>query len=318
MKRFLRKWGLASILGICLAQTLPYTAYANTGPAFGVDNSGNNLDSSTFFGDFFIPESGLKTPMGFPPNWKCLRRSICSDCDLRLETLGTMLDTNLAGTLIEKVIQGAAPRYCCDPELAERARAHLETASRNNKESTIAEIPSSMTVASGNGAAALLGIIQPASVENTLPTAQSPTSPASIELAQASYSSSSNRVSDLFPIEAAPPSRYADQLKAELIQSLNLQSAATVPTELQTQQAKKLQTLDDLVTTLQGLIWEESVSNNAWQRHVDVNQLAAAIKTYNDLLRLLSPEELNAWQQDRNAQDITIVLKKLREGVAVQ
>ncbi len=317
MKRFLRKWGLASILGICLAHTLPYTAYANTGPAFGGDNSGNNLDSSTFFGDFFIPESGLKTPMGLPPNWKCLRRSICSDCDLRLETLGKMLDTNLAGTLIEKVIQGAAPRYCCDLELAERARAHLETASRNNKESTIAEISPSMKVASGNGSAALLGIIQPASVENTFPAAKIPTSPVSTELAQAS-SSASNRVSDLFPIEAAPPSRYADQLKAELIQSLNLQSAETVPTELQTQQAKKLQTLDDLVTTLQGLIWEENVSNNTWQRHVDVNQLAAAIKTYNELLRLLSPEELNAWRGDRNAQDITTVLKKLREGVVVQ
>ncbi|MEB3312280.1 MAG: hypothetical protein VKJ02_18800 [Snowella sp.] len=323
MNYWLKKLGSASFLACCLASTLSYNAYANSGSAIGGDGTGSNLDSSTFFGDFFNPDvnplesgefgiSGQST--GLPPNWRCLRRAICSDCDLRLETLGAMLETNLSGTLIARVIQGAAPRFCCDPELADRARAHIETASLTKNTIAATTLPA-IPLVSGNGGAALLEGIQ---VSLASSFSASATEPQTV-LAQTSPSVSNSRISDFFPIEAAPPSSNAEDLKNQLLQALNFPPIDTTASdEVQVQQGKKLQTLDDLITTLQGLIWEESLSNNSWQRHIDVNQLAAAIKTYNELLRLLSPEELNAWRADRNAQDITAVLRKLREGVVTQ
>jgi hypothetical protein len=99
-----------------------------------------------------------------------------------------------------------------------------------------------------------------------------------------------------------------------LEKALNLQSD---PVDANKSQSIKLQSLQALVTTLQGLIWEESLADQTQQINIDVEQLAAAIKSYNDLLRLMSAEELNAWRGNRNGQDITNVLKQLREGVTL-
>lgn len=312
MSNLLTKWGSASFLAICLLNIFPDNASANVGDAIGGDGLGVNGDSSTYTGDYFAPIPPIRTDSNsaIPTNWRCLRRNICADCDLRLETLGTMLSTNLSGTLTQKVIQDAAPRFCCDPELAARAKAHQEIALLGQKPSNTAESTAAFRVASGNSAAALLDGVKPASLTTQLPAINT-----SALVAQAFVPASRPSSNRILPVEAAPLSPNTSQLQQELEKALNLQSD---PSDEGKTQAQKLKTLEDLMTSLQGLIWEESLPNKNWQKHIDIDQLAGAIKTYNELLSLLSVEELNAWRNNRNGQDVTTVLKKLREGVVVQ
>ncbi len=314
MSNLLSKWGLASFLAICLLNVSSHHASANVGDAIGGDGLSVNGDSSTYTGDYFapIPPIPVDPNSAIPTNWRCLRRNICADCDLRLETLGTMLSTNLSGTLTQKVVQDAAPRFCCDPELAARAKAHQEIASLGQKDSNTAESTAAFRVASGNSAAALLDGVKPASLTTQLPAINT-----SALVAQAFVPASvpSSKRHQILPVEAAPLSPNTSQLQQELEKALNLQSD---PSDESKTQAQKSKTLEDLMTSLQGLTWEESLPNKNWQKHIDIDQLAGAIKTYNELLSLLSVEELNAWRNDRNGQDVTTVLKKLREGVVVQ
>ena len=318
VKNSLIKWVVVSLLGVCLVAP---NAQANKGDALTGDGGGGNLDSSTF-GDFFtVP--GISSDRinsfaatGLPPNWRCLNRPVCDDCDLRLETLAKMLNTNLSGTLTQKVIQGSAPQFCCDPAVAARAIAFQDVALSR------APVPPSGRVfqmTSGSSGAALLDGVKPASLDNPLPSS------GSVMVAQAMAPDAEPVPINPAPAEARPRKRYepftaantsssANQLNEELQKALNLQSDTVDPAKTQ---SIKLQSLRALVTTLQGLIWEESLADQSQQINVDVEQLAAAIKSYNDLLSLMSAEELNAWRGDRNGQDITTVLKQLREGVTV-
>jgi hypothetical protein len=301
MRNLLTKWGMAGFLGVCLVASFGPSAHAGSGSAITGDGGGGNLDSSTF-GDFFpvreIPSRG----------WKCLNRPTCPDCDLRLETLAKMLNTNLSGTLTQKVIQGSAPQFCCDPAVADRAIAFQDLAlSRSPVPRSGDAFP--MT-ASGSGAALLDGV-QPASLSGQFPINTS------VMVAQAAViepvSSPPRKGNEPFP--AANPSPSANQLNEELQKALNFQSDPVDPAKSQSIKSESLQAL---VTALQGLVWEESLADKTQQINVDVEQLAAAIQFYNDLLSLMSVEELNAWRSDRNGQDVTTVLKQLREGVTVQ
>ena len=290
---------VVSLLGVCLVSP---SAQANKGDAITGDGGGGNLDSSTF-GDFFavpkIPTRG----------WRCLNRAVCPDCDLRLQTLAKMLSTNLSGTLVQKVIQGSAPRFSCDAAVAARAIAFQDLALLKSPVP-----PSGQTLqmtSSGSGAALLEGV-QPASLGGQFPINTS------VIVAQAvapdpSVSPPQRKGNEPFPAANASPS--ANQLNEELQKALNFQSDPIDPAKSQSIKSESLQTL---VTTLQGLVWEESLADKTQQINVDVEQLAAAIQAYNDLLRLMSVEELNAWRGNRNGQDITNVLKQLREGVTVQ
>jgi hypothetical protein len=290
---------VVSLLGVCLVSP---SAQANKGDAITGDGGGGNLDSSTF-GDFFavpkIPTRG----------WRCLNRAVCPDCDLRLQTLAKMLSTNLSGTLVQKVIQGSAPRFSCDAAVAARAIAFQDLALLKSPVP-----PSGQTLqmtSSGSGAALLEGV-QPASLGGQFPINTS------VIVAQAvapdpSVSPPQRKGNEPFPAANASPS--ANQLNEELQKALNFQSDPIDPAKNQSIKSESLQTL---VTTLQGLVWEESLADKTQQINVDVEQLAAAIQAYNDLLRLMSVEELNAWRGNRNGQDITNVLKQLREGVTVQ
>jgi hypothetical protein len=301
MRNLSAKQGMATFLGVCLVIFFPYAVNANTGSAITGDGGGGNLDSSTF-GDFFaVPKISAR-------GWKCLNRPICPDCDLRLQTLAKMLSTNLSGTLIQKVIQGSAPRFSCDSELATRAIAFQDLALLKSPVS-----PSGQTLqmnSSGSGAALLEGV-QPASLGGQFPINTS------VIVAQAvapdPVPPPPRKGNEPFPAANVSPS--ANQLNEELQKSLNFQSDPIDPAKSQSIKSESLQTL---VTTLQGLVWEESLADTTQQINVDVEQLAAAIQAYNDLLRLMSVEELNAWRSDRNGQDITTVLKQLREGVTVQ
>ena len=323
MRNTLAKWGTASLLGVCLVSFLAPNTQANTGSPITGDGGGGNLDSSTFVD--FPPPSFAPSPSeqinsfaatGLPPGWKCLNRAVCDDCDLRLETLAKMLDTNLSNTLTQQVIKGSAPQFCCDPAVAARAIAFQDVALSR------APVPPSGRVfqmTSGSSGAALLDGVKPASLDNPLPSS------GSVMVAQAMAPDAEPVPINPAPAEASPRKRYepftaantsssANQLNEELQKALNLQSDTVDPAKTQ---SIKLQSLRALVNTLQGLIWEESLADQSQQINVDVEQLAAAIKSYNDLLSLMSAEELNAWRGDRNGQDITSVLKQLREGVTV-
>jgi len=298
VKNSLIKLVVVSLLGVCLFSP---SAQANKGDAITGDGGGGNLDSSTF-GDFFavpkIPTRG----------WRCLNRTVCPDCDLRLQTLAKMLSTNLSGTLVQKVIQGSAPRFSCDAAVAARAIAFQDLALLKSPVP-----PSGQTLqmtSSGSGAALLEGV-QPASLGGQFPINTS------VIVAQAaapdpSVSPPQRKGNEPFPAANASPS--ANQLNEELQKALNFQSDPIDPAKSQSIKSESLQTL---VTTLQGLVWEESLADKTQQINVDVEQLAAAIQAYNDLLRLMSVEELNAWRGNRNGQDITNVLKQLREGVTL-
>lgn len=91
----------------------------------------------------------------------------------------------------------------------------------------------------------------------------------------------------------------------------------------------KSKTLRDLITTLQGLTTEKTLPEDPAKMKdkvfektlpgdpqgeslVDINQFAAAIKTYNELIAALDEQQLRAWSNDRYGQDITATLKKLR------
>ena len=300
MRNLLAKWGMASFLGVCLVSFSPYAVNANTGSAITGDGGGGNLDSSTF-GDFFavpkIPSRG----------WQCLNRAVCPDCDLRLQTIAKMLSTNLSGTLIQKVIQGSAPQFCCDPAVAARAIAAQEVALSGSDRPSSGE---AFQVASGGAGAKLLDGVKPASLNSQFPINSSTiVAQATEPPAVAALPRKNNE-----PFPAAKKSASAIQLEQELQQALNFQSD---PTDPQKSQSQKSQSLQALVTTLQGIIWEESLPDQSQQTNVDVEQLAAAIKAYNDLIAILSVEELNAWRNNRNGQDVTTVLKQLREGVTV-
>lgn len=312
MRNLSAKWSVASFLGVCFVSFFTYSAHANTGSAITGDGAGGNIDSSTF-GDFFnvpeIPSSGINafSATGLPPNWKCLNRPVCADCDIRLETLAKMLNTNLSGTLIQQVIQGSAPRFCCDPNVAARAIAFQDVALSRSP------VPPSggvFQMTSGSSGAALLDGVQPASLSGQFPINNS------VMVAQAvapnPVPAQPRKGNEPFPAANASPS--AAQLQEQLEQALNFQSDPIDPTK---SQSEKLQSLRALVTTLQGLVWEENLADKTQQINVDVEQLAATIKSYNALLSLMSVQELNAWRGDRNGQDITTVLKQLREGVTV-
>ncbi len=320
MRHILAKWGKASLLGVFLLSLLSPNTQANTGSPITGDGGGGNLDSSTF-GDFFtvpgIPIDGINafSASGLPSNWRCLNRAVCDDCDLRLETLAQMLNTNLAGTLTQKVIQGSAPRFCCDPAIAARAISFQDVALSRSP------VPpgGAFQMTSGSSGAALLAGVQPASLNNQLPSSSSvmvaqAVAPDSepVRINPAPAAARPRKRDEPFPAANASPS--ANQLNEELEKALNLQSD---PVDANKSQSIKLQSLQALVTTLQGLIWEESLADQTQQINIDVEQLAAAIKSYNDLLRLMSAEELNAWRGNRNGQDITNVLKQLREGVTL-
>jgi hypothetical protein len=296
VKNSLVKLVVVSLLGVCLVAP---NAQANKGDAITGDGGGGNLDSSTF-GDFFtVPE--------MLPNWSCLNRAICDDCDLRLETLAKMLATNLSGTLTQKVIQGSAPQFCCDPAVAARAIAAQEVALSGSDRLSSGE---AFQVASGGAGAKLLDGVKPASLNSQFPINSSTiVAQATEPPAVAALPRKNNE-----PFPAAKKSASAIQLEQELQQALNFQSD---PTDPQKSQSQKSQSLQALVTTLQGIIWEESLPDQSQQTNVDVEQLAAAIKAYNDLIAILSVEELNAWRNNRNGQDVTTVLKQLREGVTV-
>lgn len=300
MRNLLAKRGMASFLGVCLVSFFPYAVHANTGSAITGDGGGGNLDSSTF-GDFFavpkIPSRG----------WQCLNRAICPDCDLRLQTLAKMLSTNLSGTLIQKVIQGSAPQFCCDPAVAARAIAAQEVALSGSDRLSPGE---AFQVASGGSGAKLLDGVKPASLNSQFPINSSTIVAQATEPPVVAALPRKNNE----PFPAAKKSASAIQLEQELQQALNFQSDPTDPKKSQSQKSQSLQAL---VTTLQGVIWEESLPDQSQQTNVDVEQLAAAIKAYNDLIAILSVEELNAWRNNRNGQDVTTVLKQLREGVTV-
>ena len=318
VKNSLVKLVVVSLLGVCLVAP---NAQANKGDAITGDGGGGNLDSSTF-GDFFtvpgISSDGINSfaATGLPPNWRCLNRALCDDCDLRLETLAKMLATNLSGTLTQQVIQGSAPRFCCDPAVAARAIAFQDVALLR---SPVPPVGEAFQMTSDSSGAALLAGVKPASLNNQLPSSGSvmvaqamapDAEPVRINPAPAAARPRKN--DEPFPAANASPS--ANQLNEELQKALNLQSD---PIDLAKSQSVKLQSLQALVTTLQGLVWEESLADQTQQINVDVEQLAAAIKSYNDLLSLMSVEELNAWRGNRNGQDITNVLKQLREGVTL-
>lgn len=318
VKNSLVKLVVVSLLGVCLVSP---SAQANKGDAITGDGGGGNLDSSTF-GDFFtvpgIPSDGINafSTSGLPSNWRCLNRAVCDDCDLRLETLAKMLNTNLAGTLTQKVIQGSAPRFCCDPAIAARAISFQDVALSR---SPVPPLGGAFQMTSGSSGAALLAGVQPASLNNQLPSSSSvmvaqAVAPDSepVRINPAPAAPRPRKRDEPFPAANASPS--ANQLNEELQKALNLQSD---PIDANKSQSIKLQSLQALVTTLQGLIWEESLADQTQQINIDVEQLAAAIKSYNDLLRLMSAEELNAWRGNRNGQDITNVLKQLREGVTL-
>jgi hypothetical protein len=91
----------------------------------------------------------------------------------------------------------------------------------------------------------------------------------------------------------------------------------------------KSKTLRDLITTLQGLTTEktlpedpEKMKDKVFEKIlpgdpqgeslVDINQFAAAIKTYNELIAALDEQQLQTWANNRYGQDITATLKKLR------
>ena len=321
MRHILAKWGKASLLGVFLLSLLSPNTQANTGSPITGDGGGGNLDSSTF-GDFFtvpgIPIDGINafSASGLPSNWRCLNRAVCDDCDLRLETLAQMLNTNLAGTLTQKVIQGSAPRFCCDPAIAARAISFQDVAL---SKSPVPPLGGAFQMTSGSSGAALLAGVQPASLNNNLPNSGSvmvaqAVAPDSepVRINPAPAAARPRKRDEPFPAANASPS--ANQLNEELEKALNPQSD---PIDANKSQSIKLQSLQALVTTLQGLIWEESLADQTQQINIDVEQLAAAIKSYNDLLRLMSAEELNAWRGNRNGQDITNVLKQLREGVTL-
>ena len=325
VKNSLVKLVVSSLLGVCLVAP---NAQANKGDALTGDGGGGNLDSSTF-GDFGGGESGggesgsgesggidAFGATGLPPDWRCLNRAVCDDCDLRLETLAKMLDTNLSGTLTQQVIQGSAPRFCCDPAVAARAIAFQNVALSKSPVPPVAE---AFQMTSSTSGAALLAGVKPASLNNQLPSG------GSMMVAQAMAPDAEPVRVNPAPAEARPRKNYApfpaantspsaNQLNEQLQKALNLQSDPIDPTK---SQSVKLQSLRALVTTLQGLIWEESLPDQTRQINVDVEQLAAAIKSYNELLSLMSVEELNGWRTDRNGQDITNVLKQLREGVTI-
>jgi hypothetical protein len=318
MRNLLVKLFMVSLLGVCLVAP---STQANTGDAITGDGGGGNLDSSTF-GDFFtvpgIPLDGFNafSTSGLPSNWRCLNRAICDDCDLRLETLAKMLATNLSGTLTQQVIQGSAPRFCCDPAVAARAISFQDVAL---SKSPVPPLGEAFQMTSGSSGAALLAGVKPASLNNQLPSS------GSVMVAQAVAPDAEPVRINPAPAAARPRKSYepfpaantspsANQLNEELQQALNLQSDPIDPAK---SQSIKLQSLQALVTTLQGLVWEESLPDQTQQINVDVEQLAAAIKSYNDLLSLMSVEELNAWRGNRNGQDITNVLKQLREGVTL-
>jgi hypothetical protein len=306
VKNSLVKLVVVSLLGVCLVAP---NAQANKGDAITGDGGGGNLDSSTF-GDFFtVPE--------MLPNWSCLNRAVCDDCDLRLETLAKMLATNLSGTLTQKVIQGSAPRFCCDPAVAARAIAFQDVALLR---SPVPPVGEAFQMTSDSSGAALLAGVKPASLDNQLPSrgsvmvAQAVAPDAEpVRINPAPAAARPRKSYEPFPAANASPS--ANQLNEELQKALNLQSDPIDPAK---SQSVKLQSLEALMTTLQGLIWEESLADQTQQINVDVEQLAAAIKSYNDLLSVMSAEELNAWRGDRNGQDITNVLKQLREGVTLR
>ena len=323
MRNILAKWGTASLLGVCLVSFLAPNTQANTGSAITGDGGGGNLDSSTFIGfptPAFAPNTSEQinsfAATGLPPGWKCLNRAVCDDCDVRLETLAKMLDTNLAGTLTQKVIQGSAPQFCCDPAIAARAIAFQDVALSRAPVPPLGEV---FQMTSRSSGAALLAGVKPASLNNQLPSSSSvmvaqavSPDPEPVRINPAPAAARPRKYDEPFPAANASPS--ANQLNEELQKALNLQSDPIDPAK---SQSIKLQSLRALVTTLQGLIWEESLAAQSQQINVDVEQLAAAIKSYNDLLSLMSVEELNAWRGDRNGQDITNVLKQLREGVTV-
>ncbi len=82
--------------------------------------------------------------------------------------------------------------------------------------------------------------------------------------------------------------------------------------------------VQDLVTTLFGLTSDKTLlGDSQGETLVDTNQFAAAIKTYNELINSLTPEQLERWSpqninlvsQDmglRTAQDVTATLKMMR------
>lgn len=84
--------------------------------------------------------------------------------------------------------------------------------------------------------------------------------------------------------------------------------------------------VQDLVTTLFGLTSDKTLlGDSQGETLVDANQFAAAIKTYNELIKSLTPEQLEKWSprnanlvsQDmglRTAQDVTATLKMMRSA----
>ncbi|MEB3190394.1 MAG: hypothetical protein VKL42_08635 [Snowella sp.] len=282
-----------------------------------------------------------------PKNWKCNIPYKNQEGSLRFKTVATMLSTNLAGSdsinLLEAkniitgpngqdIVSNQGPLFSCADSLTLRPAPITAT---NSPDAVLPTSPTSPTDPTAPGSAASLGgVIQPTispTVPSSLPsttteTASTPAEPPSRSVSLVDYF---NRpVETPFPFVssgARAQQSLQTSLKLPIVPDMDdpLAGPDTDPEVI------KSKTLRDLITTLQGLTTEktlpedpEKMKDKVFEKTlpgdpqgeslVDINQFAAAIKTYNELIAALDEQQLRAWSNDRYGQDITATLKKLR------
>lgn len=322
-----------TLVSLWLASSSPIGA--NTGSAITGDSAGGNPDSSTFLGDLFGPDffGGSVTESGSPfaggrqrpKNWMCTFPPKNEEGSLRYKTVATMLTTNLAGSdtlalisarevqtltgpngeAIEQV-NDQGPLFSCANRLAPLTTTGTPAALSTPPPVVSSNVP----IVSGetSGAMALDGVQPAGQPMDSLTTASETTGGKTVSLLD--YF---NRPVDttFFPVPAA--NKIQESLQSTLkLPTVPLADDFLAPPDTDPQVIKS-KSLRDLVTTLQGLITEKTLlGDTQGEALLDVDQLAAAVKTYNELINLLDASELESWSKDRYGQDITATLKNLR------
>jgi hypothetical protein len=342
--------GISGLVSVCLIAISPQASWANTGSAITGDSGSGNPDSSTFTGDLFgSPPFGGGVNEGSggafaggrqrPKNWKCNIPYKNQEGSLRFKTVATMLSTNLAGSdsinLLEAknvitgpngddIVSNQGPLFSCADSLTLRPAPITAT-------NTLDVPPTPPTSPPPPGSAASLGgDIQP-TIEPTIPSTTTATAsnPAEVPNRWVSLIEYFNRpVETPFPFVssgAKAQQSLQTSLKLPIVPDMDdpLAGPDTDPEVI------KSKTIRDLITTLQGLTTEktlpedpEKMKDKVFEKTlpgdpqgeslVDINQFAAAIKTYNELIAALDEQQLQAWSNNRYGQDITATLKKLR------
>ncbi|MGL5035561.1 MAG: hypothetical protein ACRC6M_17385 [Microcystaceae cyanobacterium] len=334
MRDLIKTLGIASLLGVSALISFSSPAGADTGSAITGDTGTGNQDSSSFSGgNFDAPGTGGNVILNggsqsgdraLPRNWSCNLPLKNEEGSLRFKTVATMLATNLAGSeslnLLEAknilpgpdgqpVTTNLGPTFNCAQRMAV---ANPAVSSRSSEPTPVSSNQQNRPALSG---AALLGEIRP-NTQVLMAAASDGAAPAeigkkSVSLiryfntpAETSFPFVGKSIEDSLVNDLRLPALSPQALLEPLPQVLDLTTVS---------QDDKSKILRDLLSSLQGLTWDKTLLGDVnGESPMNVDQLVAAVKNYNDLINALSFEELQAWASSRYGQDITASMKALR------